>query len=153
MISIARYPDDNAAVLEIWREYIGRTQTNLDFQNNDAEFARFPAGYELPDGCVLLARVGGAVSGCIAMRRHDETICEMKRLYVRSSARGLGLGGKLVSALIGQAHEAGYREMRLDVLEEFEHARALYERFGFEPAEPITNNPVPRTSFMGLQLA
>lgn len=152
MIRLARFPQDSDAVLEIWREYIGSTRTPLDFQNNDAEFSRFPIGYELPDGCALLARTDSAVFGCIAMRRYDQSICEMKRLYVRPIARGLGLGGKLISALIEQAREAGYREMRLDVLEEFGSARALYARFGFDVAPPIADNPVPGTAFLGLKI-
>lgn len=153
MIRLARYPADNEAVLAIWREYIGQTQANLDFQQNDKEFAKFPKGYELPGGCVLLAELDDEIGGCIAMRRYDASICEMKRLYVRPFARGKGLGRHLIKRLISHARSSGYSEIRLDVLEEFDHARRLYLEFGFAPAPPIADNPVHGTAFMGLTLA
>lgn len=76
----------------------------------------------------------------------------MKRLYVRSQARRNGLGNKLVERLIVEARSAGYREMRLDVMEKSLAARKLYGTFGFVAAEPISYNPVPGASFLGLRL-
>ncbi|TNE59184.1 MAG: GNAT family N-acetyltransferase [Sphingomonadales bacterium] len=152
MIRLAHFPADNDNVLSIWREYIDQTRTDLGFQQNDREFVKFPSGYEPPDGCVLLADCQGKIAGCIAMRRFNESICEMKRLYVRPGSRGSGLGRRLVDELIGHARVAGYLEMRLDVLAEFAHARRLYLEFGFAPADPITNNPVQGTAFLGLML-
>lgn len=136
----------------MWREYIGQTQSDLSFQQNELEFAAFPKGYEPPEGCVLLADVNGEARGCVGMRRYDNSICEMKRLYVRPSARGLGLGKRLVCALIEHASMAGYAEIRLDVLEEFTHARRIYTDLGFTAAPAIAANPVPGTAFLGLRL-
>lgn len=152
MIRIAQYPDDNQAILTMWREYIERTRTSLEFQQNEVEFTRFPEGYEAPHGIVLLAEVESEIAGCIAVRRHSAEICEMKRLYVHPYARGLGLGRRLVGEIVKQARRFGYHEMRLDVLQEFDHARRLYLDFGFTTAQPITNNPVPGTVFLGLKL-
>ncbi len=42
--------------------------------------------------------------------------------------------------------------MRLDVLEEFRHARKLYADLGFAPADPVSFNPLPGTDFLGLRL-
>ena len=47
---------------------------------------------------------------------------------------------------------AGYREMRLDVMERSVSARRLYGAFGFIAAEPVSFNPVPGASFLGLRL-
>ena len=47
---------------------------------------------------------------------------------------------------------AGYIEMRLDVLAEFKEARALYDALGFVPSAPVSFNPTPGTSFLGLKL-
>jgi hypothetical protein len=54
--------------------------------------------------------------------------------------------------LIAEARIAGYREMRLDVMEKSHSARKLYEAFGFVAAEPVSFNPVPGASFLGLRL-
>ncbi|WP_395395667.1 GNAT family N-acetyltransferase [Novosphingobium sp. BL-8A] len=154
MIAIrpACFPEDAAAVLDIWREYVASPSVSLDYQGNDAEFADLPGKYAAPEGRLLLADRDGGVVGCIALRKVSADICEMKRLYVRPSARGERLGHRLVERLIAEAREAGYREIRLDVLAEFAQARRLYEGFGFEPAEPVALNPIPGTSFLGLRL-
>ena len=39
--------------------------------------------YGLPDGRLYLARADGAVAGCAALRKLDDTRCELKRMYVR----------------------------------------------------------------------
>lgn len=139
-------------MLEIWREFVASPSVSLDFQGNEAEFASLPGKYGPPGGRILLADRDGQIVGCIALRKVEEAICEMKRLYVRPVARGLGLGTLLVDRLIDEAREAGYDEMRLDVLEEFKQARKLYAAFGFVPAEPVSFNPLPGTQFLGLKL-
>jgi len=152
IIRHAIFPHDKAAVLDIWREFIANSPVNLDYQGNDAEFVNLPGKYAAPKGCVLLADRGGEIEGCVALREVSVDICEMKRLYVRPSARGRQVGHKLVERLIEEARLAGYREMRLDVQEKSGSARKLYETLGFVAAEPISFNPVPDASFLGLHL-
>lgn len=152
IIRHAIFPDDIAMVLSIWREFIDNSPVNLDYQNNDAEFASLPGKYAAPNGCVLLADRAGDVEGCIAMRQVTAEICEMKRLYVRPQASGSHLGRELVERLIAEARAVGYREMRLDVQAKSVPARKLYEKIGFVAAEPISFNPVSGASFLGLHL-
>ncbi|HKO72938.1 MAG TPA: GNAT family N-acetyltransferase [Bradyrhizobium sp.] len=152
VIRRATFPDDTAAVLSIWREFIASSPVNLDYQNNDAEFMDLPGKYAVPGGCVLLADVDGKIDGCVAFRKVTKEICEMKRLYVCPQARGSRLGYDLVARLIAEAKMVGYREMRLDVMEESLSARRLYEAFGFVAAEPVSFNPVSGASFLGLHL-
>lgn len=152
IIRHAIFPDDISSVLTIWREFIVNSPVNLDYQGNDAEFTNLPGKYAMPKGCVLLADRDGEIEGCIALREVSIAICEMKRLYVRPYARGSGLGRELVKRLIAEARRIGYREMRLDVQEKSLSARNLYVTLGFVPAEPISFNPVPGASFLGLHL-
>ncbi len=79
--------------------------------------------------------------------------CEMKRLYVSARGRGLGLGGALVDAIVGEAVRIGYREMRLDTLPSMVEAVALYGKAGFVPIEPYYDTPVAGTIFLGRRLA
>jgi len=152
VIRHASFPDDTASVLGIWREFIANSPVNLDFQGNRAEFENLPGKYAPPHGCVLLADLGGVIQGCVAFRKVSSEICEMKRLYVRPCARGQHLGRALVDRLIAEARTAGYREMRLDVMEKSASARRLYEAVGFVAADPVSFNPVPGASFLGLRL-
>lgn len=152
IIRQAIFPDDKAAVLGIWREFIANSPVNLDYQSNDAEFANLPGKYASPNGCVLLADRKDEIEGCVAMKKVTPEICEMKRLYVRPQARGRHLGRALAERLIEEARAAGYSEMRLDVQAKFVPARKLYEALGFVEAEPISFNPVPGAAFLGLYL-
>ena len=152
IIRHAIFPDDLASVLGIWREFIAASPVNLDYQGNDAEFASLPGKYAAPGGCVLLADRGGDIEGCIALRKVSSAICEMKRLYVRPHARGGAVGRALVERSIAEARAMGYSEMRLDVQEKFVAARKLYADFNFVAAEPVSFNPVPGASFLGLLL-
>jgi len=148
----ARFPEDRATVEQIFREYIASPSVSLEFQDYERELAALPGSYAPPEGALLLAWQSGRAIGCVAMRPIDEAICEMKRLYVRPDGRGMGVGRHLADAIIAIAREAGYAEMRLDVLPEFERARDVYHALGFRPAEPVAYNPVPGTSFLGLTL-
>jgi GNAT superfamily N-acetyltransferase len=152
VIRHARFPEDARAVLAIWREFVASPSVSLDYQGNEAEFADLPGKYAAPAGRILLADRDGAIMGCVALRKVSPAICEMKRLYVRPDARGTGLGRQLVERLLAEAREAGYEEMRLDVLEEFTEARQLYAQLGFAPADAVSFNPLPGTDFLGLRL-
>ena len=142
MIRLAEFPQDSAAVLDIWHEFVANSPEKLDYQKNDEEFSNLPGKYAQPAGRIILADFDGQLEGCV----------EMKRLYVRPRARGVGLGYKLVERVIHEAKLAGYQDMRLDVMAKSEPARQLYKKLGFSVADPVSFNPVPGASFLGLKL-
>lgn len=148
----AVFPTDLQDVISIFREYVSSPTVSLDFQEYEAEFADLPGKYAAPEGRLLLVQEAGAVLGCAALRRIDESTCEMKRVYVRPGARGRNLGRLLVDAILREARLAGYARICLDVLPEFTAAQQLYEAMGFVPAEPVSFNPVPGTKFLALSL-
>src|SRR5262245_16264160 len=92
----ARTPDQIDLARQLFREYEAWLEISLCFQNFAAELAGLPGDYAEPDGRLLLAYHQGELAGCIALRRIDEGLCEMKRLYLRPQFRGQGLGKGLV---------------------------------------------------------
>lgn len=151
-IKPANFPEDLERVVAIFREYVASPTVSLDFQEYEAEFASLPGKYAPPEGRVLLAWKDRAIVGCAALRKVDGNMCEMKRVYIRSTARGEGLGRRLIESLLAEAREAGYSRICLDVLPEFVAAQSIYESLGFRPAPPVSFNPVPNTKFLGLDL-
>jgi putative acetyltransferase len=152
VIEHATQPRDVEAVRELFTEYAASLGVDLCFQDFDRELAELPGDYVPPNGSLLVARAGRDAVACGALRRLEGDLCEMKRLYVRPSHRGLGLGRRLAEALIREAREIGYAHMRLDTLPSMTEAAALYERLGFRDVEPYYANPVPGTRYLELAL-
>lgn len=135
---------DLPSIRELLHEYATSLGVDLSFQDFDRELETLDTYYEL----ILVS----PPEGCIALRRIDETTCEMKRLYVRPSARGKGLGRKLAEALIAEAKRRGYMRMRLDTLPSMREAMSLYEALGFRDIEAYRFNPIAGSRFLELDL-
>jgi GNAT superfamily N-acetyltransferase len=143
---------DIPAVRTLLREYAAALGISLDFQQFDNELAGLPGAYSPPAGVLLIARTPEADAGCVAVRPLSGSTCELKRLYVRPSWRGHGLGRRLTNAALDHARAIGYSEMRLDTLPGMETAQALYEELGFREIPPYTRNPVRGARFLQLDL-
>lgn len=148
----AVFPDDLQDVLDLYREYVGSTSVDLSFQGNDQEFSQLSEKYSSEESKIFLLKKDAKPVGCAAFRRLDEAACEMKRVYIRPSARGSNQGAKLVDRVLQEAVISGYKKICLDVLPEFKTALKLYKSYGFVEHPPVTNNPVPGTHFLSLNL-
>jgi len=99
-----------------------------------------PAG----DFVVLQTETGDAI-GCGGIRRipagPDGERFELKHLYVRPSARGLGGGRMLLAGLEDRARALGAAELVLDTHHSLEAAAGLYTSSGFAPIPPYNDNP------------
>lgn len=63
-------------------------QKYLDLQNYNDEINHLENKYGLPDGRLYILKIDNKIEGCIGLRKIDNINCEMKRLYIRSAARG-----------------------------------------------------------------
>lgn len=141
-----------ATARELFLEYAAAIATDLEYQGFTSELAALPAPYVPPQGALLIAQVGMHVAGCVALRPLDATTGEMKRLYVRPVFQGLGLGQRLVEAVIHAARQAGDHELRLDTLPGMASAQALYHRLGFVEIPAYNRTHLADTRFYALKL-
>jgi len=141
--------DDLTIVRELITEYANSLGVDLSFQDLDHELSTLATFYEL----ILLARDDDRAAGCVALRRIDSEICEMKRLYLRPAFRGMNLGRELATRIIEAARIHGYKRMRLDTLPTMTAAIPLYRALGFVEIEPYRFNPIAGTRFLELELS
>ena len=98
----------------------------------DSEPGAKPTSSDSP--VFLIARdQSGRALGCGGLRALGAAEAEIKRMFVRPEARGLGLGRRLLDALEEHAHLRGWRCLRLETGEAQPEAIALYRRAGYVP--------------------
>jgi ribosomal protein S18 acetylase RimI-like enzyme len=146
-------PEEIPLVRGLFREYAVGLGFDLGPQGFDKELAGLPGRYARPAGGVWLAVEDGDVAGCVALRPLDARQCEIKRLYVRPTFRGRGVGRMLAESVLRAAVDAGYHRVCLDTMPSMVGAIALYRALGFTEVEAYWDNPMPGAIFLGRTLA
>lgn len=82
-----------------------------------------------------IAEIDGVRAGAIFCVKKDEETAQLRMLFVEPSARGLGVGSKLVETCLAFAKNAGYRTITLWSNDVLTSARRIYVRAGFKLIE------------------
>jgi putative acetyltransferase len=143
---------DFAVGRQLFGEYANGLDIDLEFQGFQQELDALQDHYGQPDTCLLIARDSQGTCGCVGVRRFDAQNCEMKRLFVREKAQGLGVGRLLAREAIAFATKCGYQAMILDSLPTMTRAVSLYRSLGFREVPAYYSNPVEGTLYMELRL-
>jgi len=106
-----------------------------------------PSDFTPPTGAFLVIYAGGKPVAGGGIKRDDDGVAEIKRMYVVPAARRQGLGRRLLEALEDRARELGYARIRLDTGARQPHAQAMYERAGYHPIDNYNGNSM--ASFWG----
>lgn len=105
-----------------------------DLYNPDDNHFRLDTAEVTGDrGLFLVARLDGAAVGCGALRLTDDGRGEVKRMYVRPSSQGRGVGRIILDRLEEEARLRGVGALVLEMGDLQPSARALYESAGFKP--------------------
>jgi len=145
-------PSELETARSLFQEYAACLGDDVCLQGFGKELAGLPGQYARPHGRLLLASVDDQMAGCVALRRLEPEVCEMKRLYVRPEYRGLGVGRELTQTITTESRAAGYRRLRLDTLPSMMSALALYRRLGFREIPPYGDNRAEGAVYLELQL-
>ncbi len=93
--------------------------------------ADYASGHDSRRERAWIAEADGKPAGCVFCVRSDVSTAQLRLLLVEPAARGLGLGGRLVSECVSFARSAGYSQIILWTNDVLTAARHLYERAGF----------------------
>jgi DNA-binding MarR family transcriptional regulator/GNAT superfamily N-acetyltransferase len=116
--------------------------------------ARFDAGFDPsrsisaaveeltePAGLLLVARLRGEPIGCGALKLHGREPAEIKRMWVAPTARGLGVGRRILGELEGEARRRGVGLVRLETNRTLREAGGLYRSAGYMEVEAFNDEP------------
>lgn len=148
----AKSTEDFQLAVELFKEYADQIDTDLSFQNFDEEMENIEHQYSKPWGTLYLIRQKEQLVGCFAIRKFESTICELKRMYLRTSVRGAGLGKAMLLKSIEAARSMQYQKMRLDTLPSMKPAIELYQKVGFYEIDPYRFNPITGSRFFEIDL-
>ena len=95
----------------------------------------------LPAGLILVAALRGEPIGCGALKFHKKEPADIKRMWVAPSARGLGIGRRILTALEIQAAKHGAKAVRLETNKTLVEAISLYRSAGYVEVKPFNNEP------------
>jgi GNAT superfamily N-acetyltransferase len=94
-----------------------------------------------PNGAFVVAYLRGEPVGCGAVKHHAGAVTDIKRMWLAESARGLGLGRRLLEHLEGLAREHGSAEVRLETGDVLTEAIGLYRSAGYAEVPPFNDEP------------
>jgi putative acetyltransferase len=121
----SRYVDDIAPI----ERYFGG-------EVYEQELAELPGKYAPPAGSLLIAYALGKPAGCVALQDIGPGIREMKRMFVDTQCRGIGVGRALADQAIADARASNSHLIRLVTGKRQHEAIRLYERCGFRRVAP-----------------
>ena len=129
-------------------EYYGELARRFA-QGFDVARSRDPDAADMrrPRGAFLVAISAGLPVGCVALKGTGGELAEIKRLWVAPSARGLGLGRRLMEAAEAAARELGITVLRLDTNSALPEAGQLYRTSGWREIARFNDDPYPDLFF------
>ena len=141
-----------ATASKLFKEYADWLNIDLSFQNFEEELLQLKEMYSEPNGSIFLLQEEAAFVGCVAIRKKEEGIAELKRMYIKPTTRKTGGGTMLLEKALSAAKLLGYNLIRLDTLANMTPAINLYKKHGFYEIAPYYFNPEENAVFFEKKL-
>jgi putative acetyltransferase len=132
-----------AAAAILFSEYAAAINISLDFQHFENELKTLRQMYAPPVGGIILCREEETHIACVAVRKINEEVAELKRMFVQPQHQGKGIGKILLEKSLALARQCGYSKIRLDTLNYMHPAIELYKANGFYEIPAYYHNPIP----------
>lgn len=129
-------PADFPAIRDIVRTVLAEYRLACDPADTDRDLADIGSSYFARGGLFDVAiDPAGRLAGCCGIYPIDPGTCELRKMYLLDTARGHGLGSRLLRRALAFARGQGFRRVELETASVLKDAIALYTRAGFQPIE------------------
>ena len=132
----------------LFQQYADFIDIDLSFQDFNQELKTIDKQYSKPQGTLLIVYDGMMAIGCVALRKWDNEIGEIKRMFVLPEYRGHKIGQRLLEQILDIAQELKYNKVRLDTISTMKAALKLYRLYGFHEIPAYRFNPIEETIYM-----
>lgn len=140
MVELMPTPVDDAVAQALLAEYLAYRAATFPGPAPYRPASPDPVAFT-GEGLFIVATVDGQPSGCGGARALSPIRFEIKHLFVRPAARGLGIGRAILNELEDHARRRGARELVLDTHSSLTAAASLYGAAGYESIDAYNDNP------------
>ncbi len=140
-IEIAVDAPDNADARWCLDQYFAELAVRFEEGFDPGKGGHDPADMVPPAGWILVARLDGEPVGCGVLKRLDDDVGEIKRVWTAPTVRGLGVAGRLMDRLEALAREVGFGVVKLDTNKALSEAQAMYAKRGYTEIGRYNDNP------------
>ena len=151
-IIVAVSKDEFSVGKKLFLEYSSKLDFDLCFQNFDEELKDIHIQYNKPYGALILLKEKNDFIGCVGIRKFENGIAELKRMYIKEEFRGKGYGKLLLYEAIKTAKILNYNSIRLDTLQTMKEAISLYKKNGFKNIDSYRENPIDGAEYLELSI-
>jgi DNA-binding MarR family transcriptional regulator/GNAT superfamily N-acetyltransferase len=142
MVEIAMVDPAHPHARHCLHEYFSELDRRFDSGFDPARsIPALEAEMRLPAGLFLVATLRGEPIGCGALKLHGRAPAEIKRMWIAESARGLGLGRRMLDELERSAAEHRATSVRLETNKSLVEAISLYRSAGFVEVAAFNDEP------------
>lgn len=136
----------------LFKEYAQWLNIDLSFQHFDDELLSLKTMYAAPNGGIVLCKDQDEFIGCVGIRKIDNDIAELKRMFVKPAYQKQGIGKILLEKAIELATALNYKIIRLDTLNYMTAAIKLYKQNGFYEMPSYYYNPNETAVYFEMKL-
>lgn len=149
---VADTDEDYKIAAQLFKAYAQWLNIDLSFQHFDDELLKLKAMYGAPEGGIILCKVEDEFIACAGIRKIDNNIAELKRMFVKPTYQKHGIGKVLLGKMVELAKRFNYNTIRLDTLSYMTSAINLYKTNGFYEIPPYYHNPNETALYFEMKL-
>jgi putative acetyltransferase len=133
---------DVSAIKELVFKVLLEFGLQPDPSSTDADLNDIDANYLNHGGMFyVIENADGQIVGTGGIALSSSKVCELRKMYLAPSVRGVGLGKKMLHLLLAESKKLGFQQVTLETASVLKHAIILYKAAGFLPYQPDHLSP------------